>query len=292
MNPLAIHQLGRMLAAQGRGSDRHLVHVSDAELAKLQEWTGSGKVNPTTGLMSFDSGDSGGNSGGGSSDSGGSAAGGGQGTGSDSGGAAAAAGGAGTDSAAGAATDAGGMNSATATGDVGASVSSEGFDAGVSGIGIGTGPAGDINSAVAEGFDASPQNSVGFSQFDTANLSTLEGTLANIAASVFGGPVAGTVAGYAVNALEGQPVNAQSVMAGVPGVGAMLGLANLANEGLTAIGATPPGQTNPALATESTQTGAEGGATLDQTLDPNPYATIGSSLGVSPTNTYLARGSP
>jgi len=290
MNPLAIHQLGRMLAAQGRGSDRHLVHVSDAELAKLQEWTGSGKINPTTGLMSFDSGDSGGNSGGGSSDSGGSAAGGGQGTGSDSGGAAAGGGGAGTDSAAGAATDAGGMNSATATGDVGASVSSEGFDAGVSGIG--TGPAGDINSAVAGNFDSSPQNSVGVAQFDTANLSTFEGTLANIAASVFGGPVAGTVAGYAVNALEGQPVNAQSVMAGLPGVGAMLGLANLANEGLTAIGATPPGQTNPALAIESTQTGAEGGATLDQTLDPNPYATIGSSLGVSPTNTYLARGSP
>jgi hypothetical protein len=182
------------------------------------------------------------------------------------------------------------MNSATATGDVGASVSSEGFDAGVSGIG--TGPAGDINSAVAGNFDSSPQNSVGVAQFDTANLSTFEGTLANIAASVFGGPVAGMVAGYAVNALEGQPVNAQSVMAGLPGVGALLGLANLANEGLNAIGATPPGQTNPALAIESTQTGAEGGATLDQTLDPNPYATIGSSLGVSPTNTYLARGSP
>lgn len=63
---LGLRESAAQLAAQGRGGDTELVHVTPRELAWLHERGGSGTRNPKTGLLEFFEGGEGASTGGGS----------------------------------------------------------------------------------------------------------------------------------------------------------------------------------------------------------------------------------
>ena len=63
--------LDNVLAAKGRGKDSMIAHLSPREAGILKAFGGSGKINPATGMLEFDDGDSDSDSDNGGSDPGG-----------------------------------------------------------------------------------------------------------------------------------------------------------------------------------------------------------------------------
>ena len=57
---MGLPDMAKRLAAAGRGKDSILAHINPKEMALLKKHGGSGKINPKTGIIEFDDGDTGG----------------------------------------------------------------------------------------------------------------------------------------------------------------------------------------------------------------------------------------
>ena len=270
MGPLGLHQLGRALAAKGRGKDRHVVHVNDEEIKLLLAHGGRGSINPSTGLLEFDMGGGEDGSGAGGADGG---PGGGGMAGADAGGGPASAAGMG----------------AMADASLGAGMAATANQAGVSspdGLSAFAGAGKAADDSLDAGMTATAK-AAGVT--DPGGMMAI--TSPSLPASLIGalGPL-GKVAGLALDSFDGHISTAkgfaQEAVQTAFGLTPTGALANMIGGVLGMFGYTQTPDNTP-LGPQSMGGDPSAVAT---SADPAPAASLATATPATPSNAYLARG--